>query len=188
VGQTDAFEQGGRPGHLGDVIRRNPQTGERHLDKLVWGLLPHDTRDPLGAPRPIHARAKTVQELPMFADAFRRRRAIVPADTYNLRATKGDLGARFVVSRADGNPMAWAGIWESYVWPGGRIERTYCVITVDANGLVAPWHDRMPLVLEPEDWELWLGDVEGDPAALLRPVTDDVLMLRPIGKKAPDRR
>jgi putative SOS response-associated peptidase YedK len=129
-----------------------------------------------------------VQELPMFADAFRRRRAIVPADTYNLRAAKGDLGARLVVSRADGTPIAWAELWESYVWPGGRIERTYCVITVDANGLVAPWHDRMPLVLEPESWDLWLGDIEGDPAALLWPAADDVLMLRPIGKKAPARR
>jgi putative SOS response-associated peptidase YedK len=81
--------------------------------------------------------------------------------------------------------MAWAGLWESYVWPKDRIERTYCVITVEANGLIAPWHDRMPLVLDPEDWDLWLGDVEGDPAALLRPVADNVLMLRSIGNKAP---
>jgi putative SOS response-associated peptidase YedK len=69
-----------------------------------------------------------------------------------------------------------------------RLVRRDRLITVDANGLVAPWHDKMRLVLEPENWALWLGNVAGDPAALLRPVADDVLMLRPIGSKARARR
>jgi putative SOS response-associated peptidase YedK len=182
MNQMHAFAPGGQPGQLGDVIRGNPVTGQRQLDKLSWGLLPHDTVDVLSAPRPIHARAETVQELPVFAGAFRRRRAIVPADTYNLKATRGDPGARFVVSRVDGNPMAWAGLWESYTWPEDRIERTYCVITVEANRLIAPWHDRMPLVLEPEDWALWLGEERGDPSTLLVPVAEGVLRCVPAGE------
>jgi putative SOS response-associated peptidase YedK len=55
------------------------------------------------------------------------------------------------------------------------------VITVEANGLISPWHDRMPLVLEPEDWALWLGEERGDPATLLRPVGEDVLRCVPTG-------
>jgi putative SOS response-associated peptidase YedK len=151
------------------------------MDNLTWGLLPHDTADPGTALRPIHARAETVQDLPMFADAFRQRRAIIPADTYNQKATRGDEGKHFVISRADGDPMAWAGLWEAYRWPDGRIERTYCVITIEANGLIEPIHDRMPLVLERKDWPLWLAEMPGDPATLLRRVPDDVLRCVPVG-------
>jgi putative SOS response-associated peptidase YedK len=77
----------GGPGRQGRVIRLHPKTGQRHLDWLTWGLLPHDTADLHSAPRPIHARAETVPDLPMFADAFRRRRAIVPATEYFQRKT-----------------------------------------------------------------------------------------------------
>jgi putative SOS response-associated peptidase YedK len=74
------------------------------------------------------------------------------------------------VIEADGHSMAWAGPWDAYRWPDGRIEKTYCVITIEANGLIEPIHDRMPLVLEHRDWPLWLGEMPGDPAALLRRV------------------
>jgi putative SOS response-associated peptidase YedK len=95
----------GRPGALGWVIRRNPQTGKRHMDELSWGLLPRDTRHPESAPRPTHARAETVATLPMFADAFRSRRAIIPATEYFERNTKGTKGGqRFAISRRDGKP------------------------------------------------------------------------------------
>ena len=177
---------GSGPGETGTVIRRNPKTGQRSMDQLVWGLLPHDTVDPASAPRPIHARAETVQEKPMFADAFRRSRSIVPADEYRQRATIGEVeGRRFRVCRRDGNPMAWAGLWESFVRPDGQVERTFCVITTAATGPVAEIHDRVPVVLEPEDWPLWLGEVEGDPASLLHAPADDVLRLDPVG--APGR-
>jgi putative SOS response-associated peptidase YedK len=169
------------PGRPGLVLRRHPQTGERHLDQLVWGLLPHDTGDPASAPRPIHARAETVATQPLFADAFRRRRAIVPATEYFQRQTQGDAAQRFAISRADGRPMAFAGLWEAFRYPDGRITRTYCVITVEANALLAPIHDRMPLVLEDGDWPVWLGEQPGDPAALLRPPASDVLQCRLIG-------
>jgi putative SOS response-associated peptidase YedK len=167
-------------GGLGLVVRFNPKTRERVMDKLSWGLLPHDTRYPLSASKPTHARAEGVAELPMFADAFQRRRALVPATEYAVRETKAATGKRFKVSRVDGTPMGWAGLWESFVWPDGRIDRTYCVITVPANVVVAPFRERMPLVLEPEDWSLWLGEIEGDPATLLRPVPEHVLSCTPV--------
>lgn len=151
------------------------------MDWLIWGLLPHDTADPHSALRPIHARAETVAELPVFADAFRHRRAIVPANEYYQRRTQGGPPQRFAISRRDGQPMAIAGLWESYVWPDGRIERTYCIITIEATGAVAEIHDRMPLVLEQDDWPLWLEETPGNPATLLHPGADDKLMIRPVG-------
>ena len=74
-----------------------------------------------------------------------------------------------------------AALWEAYKAPaGGGVVRTYCIITVPANAKVAPIHDRMPLVLEAEDWAMWLGEEPGDPTALLRPSTDDVLLVEPV--------
>jgi putative SOS response-associated peptidase YedK len=120
-------------------------------------LLPHGTEHPLSAPRPIHARAETVATQPMFADAFRSRRAIVPANEYFQRQTKGRSGRRYAISRADGRPMALAGLWEGFRWSDGRVDRTYCLITIEASGPVAEIHDRMPLVLDQADWPVWLN-------------------------------
>jgi|SRR5215471_7673429 len=124
------------------VVRRNPNTGERQLEKFIWGLLPHRTKNPSTAPRPINARAETVSEHPMFAAAFRQRRAIVPADAYYQRRTRGGLGL-FAISRKDGRPMAIAGLWETFKQPNGNIIQTYCTITTAANSLVEPIHNRM---------------------------------------------
>jgi putative SOS response-associated peptidase YedK len=107
--------------------------------------------------RPFHARAETVQELPTFAEAFRSRRAIVPATTIYIPFDKPGGAQRYAVTRSDDKPMALAGLWESFVRPDHRIERSYCVITVEANATVAPYHDRMPLILEPEDWPVLMA-------------------------------
>jgi putative SOS response-associated peptidase YedK len=153
----------------------HPETGQRNLDWLTWGLLPHATENPGGAPAPIHARAESVAELPMFADAFRQRRAIVPATEYYQRRTIGGSG-RYAVARRDGRPLAIAGLWNAFRRSDGESVRTYCI---------TPIHDRMLLVLDEPDWPVWLGEVAGDPATLLRPPTDDTLVLRPIHSRTP---
>jgi putative SOS response-associated peptidase YedK len=151
---------------------------------LTWGLLPHWTPDRGSAPRPIHARAETVAKAPMFANAFRRRRAIVPMKEYFQRRTIDEpVGQRFAISRSNGAPMPVAGIWESFRATSGEILRTYCIITIPATGAVATIHDRMPLVLEERDWPLWLGELAGDPSTLLRPSPEDVLVIRPIDEE-----
>jgi putative SOS response-associated peptidase YedK len=180
------FGSGAGPGRPAQVVRLHPTTRQRHLDWLTWGLLPHGTANPDDAPRPIHARAETVAELPIFADAFRRRRAIVPAAEYYQKRTIGEPGQRYAISRRDGQPMAIAGLWEAFRRTDGEIERTYCIITIPAAGAITEIHDRMPLVLDEADWAVWLGEVSGDPAALLRPPAVDVLVLRPIrGGRSP---
>lgn len=170
-----------RPWQFGEVVRWNPKTGTRHLDDLQWGLLPHVTADPRTAPRPTHARAENLTEKPMFADAFRRRRAIVPATEFLVRNTKGAKGARtWGLSRRDGKPLSMAGLWESYRWPDGRITR---IVTVEANELVSPLHDRMPLTLDESDFNLWLGEISGIHSYLLTRSTPVALICRQKGRR-----
>jgi putative SOS response-associated peptidase YedK len=173
----------GKPGELGLVIRLNSQTCERSFDQLTWGLLPHDAKDIATAPRPIWARAETIATNPMFADAFRRRRAIVPANEYFQRASRGKIGERWAVSRSDGRPMAWAGLWEGHRASSGTIIRSYCVITTEASSDVAEIHDRMPLVLDDADLPVWLGETDGDPTTLLRPPPVGLLKCRALRKR-----
>jgi putative SOS response-associated peptidase YedK len=172
-------------GRRGAVLRWNPKTGQRQLDQLVWGLLPHDADDPANALRPIMARAETVATNSVFASAFRDRRAIIPMSVYNQRSI-GGAGERFAISRTDDQPMAVAGLWESFRHPDGTIERSYCVITTEANALIAPIHGRMLVVLERDDWPVWLGEQVGDTAALLRPPAPEILRCIPV--PTPERR
>lgn len=185
----DAGAAHGR-GQPGMVLRYNPKTGQRHLDELIWGLLPHDTPDPDTALRPINARAETVATHPLFASAFRARRAIIPMSVYCQRRRTGGSKEVFAVSRKDGEPMAVAGLWEAFRWPDGVLTRTYCIITTEANSVISPIHDRMLLVLEKADWPLWLGEVPGDPSLLLRSTAPEILQCKPAGdeRRKPQRR
>jgi putative SOS response-associated peptidase YedK len=119
----------------------------------------------------------------MFAGAFRERRGIVPITVYYQRRTTGGSGQSFAISRKDGRSMAFAGLWEAFKWPNGDITRSYCVIATKANSLVAPIHNRMPVVLEEEDWPVWLGEQPGDLLALLQAPAAEVLQCQPVRGK-----
>ena len=93
----------------------------------------------------------------------------------------GKLKQPFAFARADGAPLALGGLWESWTDPeSGDVTRSFAIVTTDANGTLAPIHDSMPVVLEPADWLVWLGEEEGDPKALLRPSVDTVLRTWPV--------
>ncbi len=164
------------------VVRRHPEGG-RHLDLLKWGLLPYWTKDPAKAQRPINARAETVATSGMFKGAFAVRRCIVPAAVFYEWRKTGGPKQPFAFARQDGEPIALAGLWEGYRGSSGEVTRTFAIITTAANEVMRPIHDRMPVVLEAEDWPVWLGEQDGDPAALLRPAGDGVLKLRPVSPR-----
>ena len=153
------------------VVRLHPETRVRHLDLLRWGLVPHWAKDPKSVRQPINARAETAATSPMFRDALARRRCLVPADVfYEWQAT--EQGKQPVaIAREDGKPMAFAGLWEGWRGADGTVLRTYTIVTTNANTRLRPIHERMPVILEPADWPAWLGEVEDDHAALLRPST-----------------
>jgi putative SOS response-associated peptidase YedK len=164
------------------VVRLHP-CGERHLDALKWGLVPYFTTDLKKARKPINARSETVATSGMFRAAFAKRRCLLPAAAYYEWRDDPDGKVPFAVARVDGDPVAFGGIWEEWRSPAGETLRTFATITTDANRQLSAIQDRMPVIIEPEDWPLWLGEVEGDPSSLLRPVAEDVLRVWPVDKK-----
>jgi putative SOS response-associated peptidase YedK len=126
---------------------------------------------------------ETVGASGMFKAAFAKRRCVVPADVfYEWKVSEGGKQP-YAIARQDGQPMAFAGLWEGFRWPDGTVTRTFTIITTDANQMIAELHDRMPVILEPDDWPAWLGEAEGDPATLLRPAGDEVLKVWPVSRQ-----
>jgi putative SOS response-associated peptidase YedK len=151
------------------VVRRHPESGERRLDLLRWGLLPHWAKDAKSVRQPINARSETVATAPMFRDAFRHRRCLVPADAFYEWQATGGAKLPWAIARADGQPLTFAGLWEGWRGSDGAVIRSFTIVTTGANEALRPLHERMPVVLEPADWPLWLGETAGDPADVMRP-------------------
>lgn len=165
------------------VIRRHPARQERHLDVLKWGLVPYFTKDFKAARKPINARAETVATSGMFKAAFAKRRCLVPATAYYEWRDGPDGEVPFAVARLDGDPVAFAGIWEEWILPDGETLRTFATMTTDANRQLSTIQSRMPVIIEPADWELWLGETEGNVETLLRPTAENVLRIWLVDKK-----
>ena len=127
----------------------------REATFLKWGLVPRWAKDPAGGNRLINARAETVTEKPSFRDAFSRRRCLVPMEGFYEWARRGDRKLPFYFHMRDGEPFAVAGLWETWEG-GGELLETCTLLTTEANELLAGYHDRMPVILRPEDYDLWL--------------------------------
>ena len=168
------------------VVRVHRESGERHLDVLKWGLVPYFTKDLKKARKPINARAETIAKSGMFRAAFAERRCLVPAPAYYEWRDDPDGKTAFAVARIDGDPAAFGGIWGTWHSPDGEVLQTFATITTDANGQLAGIQDRMPVIIERENWPLWLGEAEGDPSILLRPAPENVLRVWPVGKRVGD--
>ena len=166
------------------VIRRNPTTGERSLDLLRWGLVPAWCKEK-PKPPPINAMAETVHAKPMFREAYKKRRCILPIDGFfEWRAEKGSKAKQpYAIAMKDGSPFGLAGLWENWKDPAtGEWVRTFCVLTTRANALVEPIHTRMPLILAPGSYDRWLSD-EPDPRDLLEPYPAEPMTLWPVSTR-----
>jgi putative SOS response-associated peptidase YedK len=149
------------------VVRFNPQTRQRSLDLLRWGLVPLWAKDPSFGPKCINARSETIATNKIFREAFERRRCLVPADAfYEWRKVPGGKPAPYAVAPREAM-FAFAGLWERWRNPDGSILRSFTIVTGPANALCRPIHDRMPVILPPEAWPLWLGEAEAAPQQLL---------------------
>jgi putative SOS response-associated peptidase YedK len=167
------------------IIRENHKTGARSLDLIKWGLIPHWCQDPKGGRKPINAKAETVGRLPMFSDAYALRRCIVPVDGFfEWRAIKGARAKQpYAIAMKHGSPFGLAGLWENWKNPTtGEWERTFAIITVPSNELVAQIHDRMPAILEPAGYERWLSP-EPDPLDLLITYPSEPMTMWPISTR-----
>ena len=164
------------------VIRRHPDTGERRLDLLRWGLVPHFTKDLKAARKPINARSETAGASGMFLGALASRRCLVPADAFYEWKAMAHGKQPYAIARCDGAPLAFAGIWEGWRTPDGEVMRTFAILTTSANGTMQQLHERMPVILEAVDWPAWLGEVDSNIPALMRPAANDVLNLWPVSR------
>ncbi len=165
------------------VVRLNPQTHERELVYLRWGLVPSWTADPTIGSRLTHARAETVATKPAFRDAFRWRRCLVVVDSFLLAKSGRGRRRRYVIQMKDGRPFGVGAIWER--WQQGDAEplETCAVITTEANELVEPINDRMPVIIANEDYARWVEPEFYDKQGLermMRPFPEEVMVVSPV--------
>lgn len=151
------------------VIRFNPETGQRALDLLRWGLVPRWAQDTSIGMKAINARCETMATKPMFKAAFEKRRCLVPMTAFYEWQRAGTKKVPHAFGLVSGDTMAIAGLWERWRSADGEIVRTFTVVTGPPNDLVHPIHDRMPVILPPEAWALWLGEEDGAPDSVLAP-------------------
>lgn len=144
------------------VVRRGKE-GEPRLSLIRWGLVPHWSRTgPQGSKPLINARAETAAEKPTFRTALKRRRALVPADGFYEWSKAGDGSKQpWYITRTDGAPMVFAGVWERWGEGDERID-SFAILTNEAGPDIADIHHRCPVLVEPPDFRAWL-DPETDP-------------------------
>ena len=161
------------PQSVQPAVRVNRETGRREFALMRWGLVPFWARDAKVGYTTINARAEDAPTKPMYREAFKKRRCLIPADAfYEWRRIDAKTKIPFAFALATGKPYALAGLWESWQPKDGEPLETFTILTTDPNALVEPMHNRMPVILEPADYDRWLepGDPARPPVDLLRPL------------------
>ena len=153
--------------------------GVRRYAPMRWGFIPHWYKKPNDGPLLINARAETIAEKPAFKAACRERRCLIPATGF-YEWTRLEDGTKlpWFIERADGAPMALAAIWQDW----GDLGPTAAIVTTSANAAMGNIHHRIPVILEPADWPLWLGEAGKGAATLMRAAAEDVLTFRRVSK------
>jgi putative SOS response-associated peptidase YedK len=173
------------------AVRQTPDHPARELVALRWGLIPHWADDPKIGYRLINARAETAADKPAFRSAFRSRRCLVAATGfYEWQKRAGDKQP-FYIRRKDATPLAFAGLWELWHGPEGQALETCTILTTEANEVVRPIHDRMPVILGPGDFDRWLDPEQKDPAkvqGLLGPYPAETMLAYPVSPLVNDPR
>jgi putative SOS response-associated peptidase YedK len=149
--------------------------GRRQFALVRWGLIPSWVKDPKTFSLVLQARSDSVLDKPSFKNAMKRRRCLIPADGFY--EWNEDTRRPYVVRPKHGGPVAFAGLWECWIGPNGEELETAAVITTDANKTLHPIHHRMPAVIPPEAFDLWLDcrNVDANTAAaLLGPAPEDL--------------
>ena len=132
----------------------------RKLSFLKWGLVPSWAKDKAIGNRMINARSETAAQKPSFRSAFKRRRCLIPADGYYEWMKRDGAKQPVYIRRADREIFAFAGLWENWKQPDGGWLQTFAILTRDASDAIRPIHHRMTVIVEPEDYALWLSGRE----------------------------
>ncbi len=148
------------------IIRQDPSKPERHFTLARWGLIPSWARDASIGFKTINARAETVASKPAFRDGFVRRRCLLPADGFFEWSRRGKEKQPFHFGMQDDSLFAFAGLWDRWKDPEGALIESCTILTTTPNALLTDVHDRMPVILRPENYDLWLDPGFNDVKAL----------------------
>jgi putative SOS response-associated peptidase YedK len=154
------------------VIRQHPKEPERVMSLMKWGLIPSWSKDASGSARMINARSETAHTLPAFRDPMKFRRCLIPADGFYEWRRTGSTKQPFCFEVNDGELFAFAGLWDRWKDPSGQWVKTCSILTTTPNSVTSVVHDRMPVILKRDDYELWLDPGMKDVAVIsqfLRP-------------------
>ena len=168
------------------TILPDSENGKRQLKMLRWGLIPSWAKDMKMGARLINARAETIAEKPAFRSAFKRRRCLVLADGFYEWQQQDGKKQPFYFQLQDGKPFAFAGLWERWEKGEGEPIESCTIVTTEANELMRPIHARMPVILEPQNYDRWL-DPELQKTemlqSLLQPYQSEEMTFYPVSTK-----
>lgn len=151
------------------TILQNAEQSQREFQMLHWGLIPSWAKDPKMGARMINARAETVTEKPSFRAAFKQRRCLILADGFYEWQQQEKNKQPFYFRMNDEHPFAFAGLWEHWKSGDGEVIDSCTILTTEPNDLMRPVHNRMPVIIDPKDYDLWL-DTEVKKPELLQPL------------------
>ena len=178
------------PTQMVAAVRVDPQTKRREMPLLKWGLVPSWADDPSIGNRMINARSETVATKPSFRAAFRKRRCLIPADGFFEWKKDGKHKQPYLIGVGQGDLFAFAGLWEAWE-RDGEVIQSCTVLTTEANDFIRSVHDRMPVILHRQDYDLWLdpGVQDGGKVQhLLRPYQDAEMFAVPVSTWVNDPR
>ncbi|MGB6065235.1 MAG: SOS response-associated peptidase [Desulfomonilaceae bacterium] len=174
------------PTQMVAIVRQENETGRRQLNFVKLGLIPFWAKDPSIGHRLINARGESAAEKPAFRSAFKYRRCLVLADGF-YQWKKGKVGKQpYLFKMSDSSPFAFAGLWERWKGSEDEIIESCTLLTTDANELMEPIHDRMPVILHPRNYDLWLDTEVKEPRILnplLRPYPSNEMVVIPVNPK-----
>jgi putative SOS response-associated peptidase YedK len=174
------------PQSVQPVVRLNRHSGQREFALLRWGLVPFWAKDAKLGFSTFNARAEEIAAKPAFREALKKRRCLVPADAfYEWQKLDPKTKRPYAIGLRSGEPYAFAGLWEHWQPKEGEALETFTILTTDPNALMESIHNRMPVILEPQDYSRWLdqADPARPPIDLLRPYPAEKMLAWPVGDR-----
>jgi putative SOS response-associated peptidase YedK len=172
------------------VVRLDRDSGNRQFALMRWGLVPFWAKDAKFCYTTINARAEEAASKPAYREALKKRRCLIPADAfYEWQQTGKKTKLPFAIALKSGEPHALAGLWERWQPPESEVQspalETFTILTTDPNELMEPFHNRMPVILEPKDYDRWLepGDASRPPVDLMRTYPEEKMAAWPVSDR-----
>ena len=168
------------------VIRQHPKEPVRDLSLMRWGLIPSWAKDISGAAMMINARSETASTKAAFRDALNSRRCLIPADGFYEWQRSGKTKQPYCFEVTEGQLFAFAGIWDRWKDPSGNWIKSCSILTTTPNALTSAVHDRMPVILDPDCYDLWLDPGMHDVSAvsdMLKPYDDRLMRCYPVSSR-----